>query len=188
MPSPLGHSLSGALLYTLLEKPPHPFWQLRKAVPYLIFAAIPDIDFLVVRGGKIVITEEYHHTYSHSLGFGFLVAGVTYGVLWLFREKDRLRQSLLTLVLVALHCFLDMTNHTGHLFMPQGLPLLWPFSQRTFTCSWVILPGVVFGKSPLDPVNLIGVSAEILLFGVLIGIVVFTKKGATAKRWRWISS
>jgi len=171
VPSPIGHSLSGVLLYSLLEKPSHPFRPWQKLLPYLLIANLPDIDFMVYRAGRVRFVEDYHHAYSHSLGFGLVAALITYGVLWAFREKERFRYVLLAVGLTAVHCFLDLTNWTGQLFSPGGLPLLWPFGQQTFACPILILPGVATGKSPFDPVNLIGISSEFLLFGSSIALV-----------------
>ena len=74
-----------------------------------------------------------------------------------------------------MHCFLDLTNRTGQQFSPRGLPLLWPLSQRLISCPIVILPGVAVGLKSFDPVNLLGIASEILLFGCLIGFVLLAR-------------
>jgi inner membrane protein len=122
MPSPVGHILTGAIVYLAGTKKERRSPMLLGVT--LLGATIPDFDFLP--GILIGKMGAFHHGVSHSLTFAIL-----FGVLvFLFvRRVDKaiaVRTSMLAAVAYASHVGLDFIGVNEG---TRGVPILWPLSD-----------------------------------------------------------
>src|SRR6266540_3200703 len=84
MPSPIGHSIMGYIIYGSTTKPvAGKRW--RRLGLYLLIANAADLDFLP--GLLIGDPNRYHHGISHSLGFAVLIA-LAYSLLVTLRSRE----------------------------------------------------------------------------------------------------
>lgn len=164
MPTPLGHSLSGALIYVLFAKTGF----VRKEWKWFLFAAvaatIPDWDFIpgLLNGNA----NHFHRGISHSIGGTFLFAVVC----WLaFKPKcafPPLKLFVFLFVLYGSHLILDLFAMDPA--PPYGAKYLWPFSTAHFRSPVEILPYAERG--PWEEVlclrNVCVFFAELFIFGI----------------------
>ena len=61
----------------------------------------------------------------------------------------------------------------------NGLPLLWPLSDRTFQGPFVLFPAVHHSRGQLDPSHITFISVE-LLYAVLLLVAI----GLIKNRWQ----
>lgn len=130
MPSPVGHSLFGLILYVLWCKNLIQW----KVILWTLFCAnLPDIDFFI--GLAFGNMNRFHQGYTHTLGFALIVGIIGYVVnpaLSGFAVSLRSRKggALLTFLAVYTHVILDSINHDSR--PPIGVMLFWPFSDKYF--------------------------------------------------------
>ena len=168
MPSPVGHSLMGAIIYRGAGGRVDRYqWSLLAAC--LFAANAPDLDFLP--GLFVGDLSRFHHGPSHSIAFAF-VFGLFAAIVLPFGKRRAFAIGFL--------------NYLSHVFMdfliddpswPQGVPLFWPFSDEHY-----MAPMTVFRKFDYSPEsssliatlfsidNLATIAAEI---GVLLPVLVF---------------
>jgi inner membrane protein len=167
MPTPMGHTLAGIIVYSLHKKP----FLGDRFLPLILAAGManaPDLDWLPgILSGQPAL---YHQGISHSLGFALLVSA---GIALLFSLRDRPFLPVFSLCLAAYlsHLGLDLFTYDGR--APYGIPLLWPISDATFLSPEPIFRGVHHVKSTtasisdfltgvLNPNNLFTIALEIL--------------------------
>jgi inner membrane protein len=171
MPSLIGHSLMGAIIYRGAggRVARH---QLPLLVACLFAANAPDLDFLP--GFFVGDLPRFHHGPSHSIAFAFGF-GLFAAVILPFGKR--------------LAFAIGFLNYLSHVLMdfliddpswPQGVPLLWPFSNEHY-----MAPLTVFRKFDYSPEssgliatlfsidNLATVAAEI---GVLLPVLVLVHR------------
>src|ERR1044071_694587 len=122
MPSPVGHSLMGYILYRATARAHEPSrWTI---LALCLFAAnAPDLDFLPgLVAGEI---SRYHHGPSHSFVFAVL-----FGILAATLFRKRLNAFLLGSALYLSHVLLDYLIKDPS--PPLGVPLFWPFSNEYY--------------------------------------------------------
>lgn len=134
MPSPVGHSLLGFVIFHLFKRK-HVKWNILIIVIIIIISNLPDFDFI-----PGILTGEpnrYHHGISHSFGFVLILSGVIYFALNFW---DKTKSRMLTgwfFIFSSLHIILDFfANDTTQ---PFGEPLFWPLWS-----SYVISPYSIF--------------------------------------------
>jgi len=167
MPSPLGHSLMGYIIYRAAARPAVAHdWKL--VTLYLFAANAPDLDFLPgLFAGEL---GRYHHGPSHSIALA-VVFGILAGALF----SRRMHAFVIGLSLYLSHVLLDYLVQDPS--PPLGVPLFWPFSQQYYMAPFAFYLPISYPVSLGEPIisivfsfhNFLTLSAEIVfLLPVLI--------------------
>lgn len=181
MPSPIGHSLSGILLYQIFNRH-NAKYDVRRLLLYVFFANLPDIDLAI--GFLVNNPNFYHQSIIHSLGaavFAGLIAGIV-----LMRKKGLFFHSLLLFSgLYYSHVILDYLASASDTGYPFGVALFWPFSNEYYVFPVTIFLDILRGTSNetffsgmFNLHNLWAVMIELVLFLPLIIIfhcIIFRK-------------
>lgn len=142
MPSPVGHSLMGYLVYRVTARSVGgagwPFMFL-----CLLVANLPDLDF--VPGFLIGDPNRYHHGISHSVGFAALSAFAYSSLLALRKRYAASRNFLIFFSLYFSHLLLDYLSIDNG--ASKGIPLLWPLSDEYYIAPFAFLPDIWRGSS-----------------------------------------
>lgn len=165
MPSPVGHSFAGYIIYRAtgqfdgLKR-----WQF--LVLSLVTANVPDLDF--IPGLLAGDPNRYHHGISHSIGFAALWAAACSLWLALARRVPLGRTFAVFLALYGSHLALDWFSIDTS--APFGIPFLWPLSHRYYIAPFVFWPDIqransvgTFLPSLFSVHNLWAVSVECLV-------------------------
>lgn len=91
-------------------------WSPRTVAFCLAMHFLPNVDSLIERTG--LVPPKFHCTVTHSLTFAGLVSGLVALV--------SPHYAVLAFICLVTHYFADLGSTVG-------LPLLWPFSRRTFS-------------------------------------------------------
>jgi inner membrane protein len=165
MPSPVGHSIAGAVVYQLAPtikglKP----WQVFGL--YVGVANAADLDFVpgLIEGHP----DRFHHLASHSIGAALFVALVLSAALGRFEEKRFGRHFALMFGLYLSHLILDwLCVDKGP---PEGVPLFWPVTNAYFISPFLVFSDIHrvnssggFFPSLFSPHNLWAVALECLV-------------------------
>jgi inner membrane protein len=179
MPTPIGHSLTGYLIYRATgEEQGHRRWSMLAL--YLLGANSPDLDF--IPGMLVGESGRYHHGPSHSLGFAILFGLVVSLAILFLRLGDVIRKSIIFFSLYFSHVILDYFSTDTSL--PYGVPLLWPLSAEYYIAPFAFLPdiqrapllGMQFIASFFSLHNLWAVTVESLMFIPLIFLMLVWKR------------
>jgi membrane-bound metal-dependent hydrolase YbcI (DUF457 family) len=132
VPTPVAHSLAGAgiFLATGTRSPRRDGWLFVFSV---IAACVPDIDF----GISFLAGQNYHHYFTHSVGFNMIFAAASYGAARLWRRERPLRDAAILSSAYLSHLLLDMLSKDTA--APFGIELFWPLSS-----DFYISPVLVF--------------------------------------------
>src|SRR5919109_37383 len=133
MPSPVGHSLTGYLIYRVAAKDAEDRWW--TFALYLAAANAPDLDF--IPGLLMGNPGRYHHGPSHSVGFAILFGLALSLTMALFKRGDGMRNLTVFFSLYFSHVLLDYVG-TDTSF-PYGVPLLWPLSHEYYIAPFAFL-------------------------------------------------
>ena len=173
MPLPVGHSLSGYLIYLGTERKTSLHgWKI--ILLYLLCANLPDLDILP--GYLLGRPNLYHHGISHSIGLALVVALAAAGAVQWKNRQGAGRVFLIAFGLYFGHVLLDtlIVDTTP----PYGVQLLWPLSRRYYISPVSIFPTVykadtsgAFWGSLIHPGNLRLIGVELLYFVPLILVV-----------------
>lgn len=187
MCSPIGHGLAGIAVGVLLgaRSRPRLSWAL---LFYALFSAnAADLDFLP--GLLIGDINRWHHSYSHTL-----FAAIIYSLIaiWVARGIGikRWRQvGWLSLFSYLSHLLLDYLSLDRG--APFGIPFLWPISDHYFYSDLLPFGAIAHGrlgasnKEALIDIfsyaNLLVVAQELLILGVVLGVIVALKRAFTAR-------
>jgi inner membrane protein len=126
MPTPVGHALAGALIYSLSNA--EEASSTKRLTAVLACSLLPDVDFLF--GWFSGSPNRFHHQFTHSLFF-VIVAGVLIALALAGRNRVQFRLfSVLFIGAGVSHIILDLlaVDTTA----PFGVPLFWPFSHEFF--------------------------------------------------------
>jgi membrane-bound metal-dependent hydrolase YbcI (DUF457 family) len=166
LPLPVGHSLSGYLIYLGAErKASLRGWKI--ILLYLVCANLPDLDLLP--GYLLGRPNLYHHGISHSIGLALLTGSIAAGVAFWRGRQDVMRIGLIAFGLYFGHVLLDtlIVDTTP----PYGVQLLWPLSRKYYISPILIFPTVykadtsgAFLRSLIHPGNLRLIAIELLYF------------------------
>lgn len=164
MPTPIGHSLAGALIFILFARTGKLLEKWRWVFLAAFVAVLPDLDF--IPGWLAGNYNSFHRGISHSVGGGLLITTLIWVLLRRTREFPPARLFVFVLCLYGSHLALDFFARDGA--PPHGLKLLWPFSQNFYISPWTPLmdahrepPQVI-----LSPRNLFAYFSELVLFGL----------------------
>jgi len=176
VPTPVGHSLSGAVIYALTTKSENLVTSWRWGVTCMLAAALADIDFLPALFGDLNLANSVHRYFTHTLLFAVVVGLAALGILRVLGKPRPVRASTVLFSCLVAHIFLDLL---GKDFRPPiGVPFLWPFVRRSFKLPVQIFPSLLKDTyAEIVSLHNIGVVAvEVLLLGGLFAIVVGVKK------------
>jgi len=173
VPTPIGHSLTGLLVFGALTRP-----EAWRPVPLAVAAAAgvaADLDFLP--GLLFGEPSRFHQGATHSLA-----AALAFGVLTGAVVRPAVlgppgRRMALFALLYASHLLLDL--FAVDTSAPVGIPLLWPLSEAALHAPVSLFADVHHGTSWAAFVNrhnLGTLGQEVLLFGPAT---------ATVFWWRW---
>jgi inner membrane protein len=176
MPSPVGHSLTGLIIYRATGGSIDPrHWQ--PMALYGLAANAADLDFLpgLLTGNP----ARFHHGPSHSIGFAILFGLVASVFFWI-----RLYGFVISASLYLSHVLLDYLVLDPS--PPHGVPLFWPFSSEYYMASFAFFPRFDYAATTLPEFlsatftfhNLVTVSTEILLLLPLFIFVSSCKESA----------
>jgi inner membrane protein len=180
MPSPLGHSVMGYMIYRATARPVGRYrWQ--RTMLYLFAANVPDLDF--IPGFVIGDPNLYHHGISHSIGFALLFAATFSLFLALQKQETIGRNFAIFLSLYGSHIALDYFSIDTS--APYGEPLFWPISNEYYIAPFAFLPDIWRASSSIEFMpslfnlhNLWAVSVEfLLLFPFILLVSALRKQG-----------
>jgi len=167
MPLPIAHALMGASVVAAFR----PSGSLKRDWKFLLLGAflgvLPDFDYALTWarvGGR-----GWHHDFTHSILFAFLVGLVTAAVINHFSFRD------------VTAYFLAMLSHSMLDFLfteSRGVELLWPFSdklfklglQSPFSYNWRPSP---LGAKIIDILELC--LSELALFATILLVTLWVK-------------
>ncbi|KCZ72298.1 putative membrane-bound metal-dependent hydrolase (DUF457) [Candidatus Methanoperedens nitroreducens] len=170
MPSPIGHSLSGILLYQIFNK--NVRYDTRRLFLYIFFSNLPDIDLAL--GFFVNNPNLYHQSIVHSLGAAVFV-GLIASILITKRKELFLNSFLLFSGIYYSHVVLDYLASASDTSYPYGVALLWPLSNEHYVFPFMIFLDIWRGKSNetfflglFNYHNLQAIMIELVLFLTLI--------------------
>jgi inner membrane protein len=178
MPSPVGHSLMGLVIYRSTGRSiGAPEWRLMAL--YIFVANAPDLDFLP--GLLVGDLSRFHHGPSHSIGFAIL-----FGMICSCFSSKRLHTFVMGSILYFSHVILDYSIQDPS--PPYGVPLFWPISQDYYMAPFAFLPKFDYRpdltQSFLSAVfsfaNLMTVATELLLLVPWLIVVSFWVRDKSA--------
>jgi len=140
--TPVGHTLAGyAASGGIGAAERSVLW--KRAALIIGLANLPDADFLfgVVTGNP----NQFHHLWTHSIGFVLLVVLVAWTGAHVLGRSFAWKTGLLAGGLVLSHLVTDL--FTVDWSEPTGMQALWPFSRRFFIAPMRIFPDVVKASS-----------------------------------------
>ena len=162
MPTPVAHALAGVALYLgATRKASREDWSFAGAL--VVAAWFPDLDF----GLGFLTGVNYHHYFTHSIGFTLLFTAITY--IWARKVRvSPFRYSLWVGFAYASHLCLDLFSKDKA--APYGLELFWPLSDRFFMSSLTVFDNIcrgtlakLFGLN-----NWLAVRREVLILGPIV--------------------
>lgn len=183
MPSPVGHSLMGYIIYGVASRPGAvrklPLHQWPIILLYLFSANAPDLDF--IPGFLVGHPNQYHHGISHSIGFALLFA-LTFSFLLILLKRDNFWKNFAILFcLYFSHIFLDYLSIDTT--APYGEPLFWPLSNTYYIAPFAFLPAIQrtssgsgFIQSLFSAHNLWAASVESFLLLPLILLILTLRR------------
>jgi inner membrane protein len=181
MPSPIGHSLAGYVIYRAIAVNRARSYDWQYIALCILAANAPDLDF--IPGLIVGDLGRYHHGPSHSLFFGVVFAIV----LSIFCLR-RLYIFLIAFTLYSSHLLLDYFVKDPS--FPHGVPLFWPFSDEYYMASFAFLRGVKYQPDLTESIqqvllrgeNVITIFTEVLfLLPLLLFILLRDKIGRSSK-------
>ncbi len=188
MPSPVAHSLIGLTVAAQCFIPPGRPAAVRDSIRrhrWLLLAGVilgnsPDIDYLPgIFTGDL---NAYHHFYTHSIGWVFILACGAWLVWRSLRITAGWREFGFCLAASSSHLIADLVTEDGR--PPYGIMAFWPFSE-----SYFIAPVTLFMRLHkrdwsefLQWHNFAAVGWEMALCIPLVMTVLLLKcRGASAK-------
>jgi inner membrane protein len=176
MPSPLGHSLMGYIIFRATTRSivSH-HWKL---IILCVFAAnAPDLDFLP--GLFVDDLSRYHHGPSHSVIFAVFF-GILAGTLF----SRRIYAFVMGFCLYLSHVLLDYLVQDPS--PPLGVPLFWPFNAQYYMAPFAPYRPFNYPASFAEPVlstllsfhNLLTMLTEILFLLPLLLLVSWCGRSA----------
>jgi hypothetical protein len=167
LPSPIGHSLSGILLYQIFNRH-NAKYDVRKLSLYVLIANIPDID--IALGFLVNSPNLYHQSIVHSLGAA-IFAGLIAGIVLKWKKGLFFHSFLLFSCLYYSHVILDYLASASDTGYPFGVALFWPLSHEHYVFPVMIFLDIWRGASNesffsgmINLHNLLAVMIELALF------------------------
>ena len=174
MPLPIAHGLVGAAVVVALSKPSQPFnWKL--VLIGALLGMSPDFDYalnwLRISGGG------WHHGFTHSLLFAFIL-----GIVTAIALGERTVRGIAVLVAAtASHTLLDFMMTES-----RGVALWWPFTNQRYKLR---LPNPIdytwndtsFWAAAPDVLKIC--ATELIIFGPILLIVLGLKRFLVSRRY-----
>jgi inner membrane protein len=167
MATPLGHALTGYVVYQFLQQGKE-HNQNDLAMLSILMATVPDLDF--VPGVLSNKPSQHHRGASHSLSFALASSLV---VAIMFSEKKKTFWTVLGLSFISYvsHLIMDFFGPRKTPF--SGIPLFWPVSKTLFLSPLPLFMGAYHAgrtassslewfKSPFRKCNLAAIMIELL--------------------------
>jgi membrane-bound metal-dependent hydrolase YbcI (DUF457 family) len=175
MPTPIGHSLAGAVIYALSTRRRNLLASWRWLVVCMIVAALPDIDFVPALFGRFDIANRVHRHVTHTALMAVVVGIVAYGVLRGLRRARPVRYAAIIFSCWASHIFLDLLGKDYR--PPIGIRFLWPFVGKSYKIPLEVFLDV--HKDTYADVftahNAVVLLQEVLIFGAMLSVIVVVK-------------
>ena len=172
MPSPVGHSLAGLIIYSATNRSIASRGSQLRAL-FMLVANAPDLDFLP--GLVVGDLSRYHHGPSHSIGFAVLM-----GVMASVVISRRLYAFVMGFSLYLSHVVLDYLIQDPS--PPNGVQIVWPLSHEYYMAPFAFFPKFDYRPGFTESVllaffslnNLMTVMTELLL---LLPLLIFVPCG-----------
>jgi inner membrane protein len=185
MPSPLGHSLMGYILYRASARPVAAHQWPHTAL-YLFAANAPDLDF--VPGLFVGDIARYHHGPSHSIAFAIFF-GVCAGAVF----SRRFYAFVMGFSLYLSHILLDYLVQDPS--PPLGVPLFWPFTHEYYIAPFAFYRAVNYPVNFDEPMmrivfsfhNFLTLLAEVVLLLPVLAIVSYCRRSSLGCDTVWSS-
>jgi membrane-bound metal-dependent hydrolase YbcI (DUF457 family) len=181
MPTPVAHSLAGAVVYAVSTRGSKLFKSWRWLLLCMFFAAVADLDFFPGLFGRLDLANQFHRRFIHTLLFAILASTAGYVVLRVLRKQRPVRNSILLFGCASSHILLDMLGKDSR--EPIGIPFLWPLVRRTFKIPLEIFPDLrkdTYAEMfTFRTVRVI--VGEVLLFGAILLVVTALKLRRAAR-------
>ncbi|MBI4778042.1 metal-dependent hydrolase [Candidatus Desantisbacteria bacterium] len=175
MPTPIGHTLTAAIIHTIIRKRKQQGWIC--LLFCIIFSSLPDIDFISITNSSLSqewvsgglslpwvrLSWENHHGPTHSLGFVILIMLVV-GIVARMFQRDWRKWGIISGICVTSHVLMDI------FIVKKGLMLFYPLSTHRI----IMATGFPFGYSPeMGFVSFVVMSAveEMVILGSILIIV-----------------
>jgi inner membrane protein len=181
MPSPIGHSLTGYVIYRAIAVNRARTYEWQYIALCILASNAPDLDF--IPGLLVGDLSRYHHGASHSLFFGIVFA-IVLSILC----SRRLYVFLIAFSLYSSHLLLDYFVKDPS--FPHGVPLFWPFSDEYYMAPFAFLRGVKYQPDLTESIrqvllrgeNVITIFTEVLfLLPLLLFILLRDKIGRSSE-------
>jgi membrane-bound metal-dependent hydrolase YbcI (DUF457 family) len=171
VPTPIGHTLTAAIIYTIIRKQKQHYQGWICLLFCIIFSSLPDIDLISLTNSSLSqsgglslscvrLSWENHHGPTHSLGFVILIMLIV-GVVARMFKRDWRKWSIISGLCVTSHILMDI------LITKKGLMLFYPLSMHRI----IMACGFPFGYSPeMGFVSFVIMSAaqEMVIFGGIL--------------------
>jgi len=140
MPTPIGHSIMGGILYRGIRQEKKRWGRL---LLYLVVANLADFDF--IPGIVLGKPNFFHHGPTHSLGAALLV-GLFFGLLLLVVKKENFWLNFFVFSgIYFFHIVLDY--FAVDTTPPYGIPLFWPLVNDYFISPIQIFSDISRGST-----------------------------------------
>lgn len=173
MPSPIGHTLSGLILYRVLNRKsptgsPGTGFDWKWMLFFLVLANLPDLDFIVLTEHGFRYNDLYHHGPTHSVGFAAFCGLVSLAVIGLRRGFSLgLKAFGVAFAAVIIHVVLDYFGIDTYSANGIGVPLLFPFRSDYYIFPYAFFP--VPDRSAVFSLHNAATGVfEVLFFGLVL--------------------
>lgn len=189
MPSPAAHTIIGVSFGAAWFAPAARSWrgallgvarQWRPIAFCVVLSCAPDIDYAF--GMPEGDFNRYHQLYSHTFGWVFAVAVVTYAFWKHYDPSVTWRFFLFLLALAVSHLAADMLTDDGS--YPYGIMALWPFYKERLISPLSLFPrwAKKNWRSVADVKNFWPLGVELIVTLPLLALVLLYKRFAPTGR------
>ncbi len=181
MPSTIGHSIAGYVIYRAVSEGSLRL-EWRRFFLYCICSNLPDLDF--IPGFLLGAPNKFHHGVSHSLGFAFGFGFCMSFILLFVKNQSILRSFVIFFGLYFSHVLLDLLSYDSS--PPYGVPVLWPITDNYYISPISVFSDIqrgqaseTFIRSLFSLHNFLAILIEAVILLPLVIMVSFFKKDKT---------
>jgi membrane-bound metal-dependent hydrolase YbcI (DUF457 family) len=180
MPSPAGHMMSGLFIAAIPAS-------ITKKFNYKYFAlaafisVVPDLDMLLVLAG--INYFDAHRTFSHSIVSVLIVFALLWSIAFILSKKQISALNIpYRLIGTCLMCHIGIDLLGVDERGPQGLMLLWPFSNDFFYPAINLYPSTADKYGNILPLSsLVVIAYKEFMITILAGSLIFSSVFLTNK-------
>lgn len=171
MPSPVAHSLAGAAVYLAVNRRLPGFrsdW--RWLLMFMVGGVMNDLDAVHFNGLRLGLSLEGHRGLTHSIFFCVVLALSAALIINRGDVRGYIRWAVALFLLWGSHLLLDALSFDRYAANGIGIPLLYPFSDRTYLAPWQIFHPF----DPFHPFSWRSLSAylrDALIMGPIVGLL-----------------